>query len=362
MILETRRTGGCRTHLVVSERAREAVLVDPLLPNAEADLADLRARGLTLRWTVDTHTHADHLSAGAWFREKAGAGYLMHRSARSPAVSRRVDDGEELGLGELALRFLHVPGHTRDSLMIALPGLLLTGDFLFLGEDGAGRLDLPGADVDAHHDSLRRLDAFAAGAEVRPAHDYRGRDASTLGAERAANPVLSPRARDEYLRWWSERRLGPADWMGAVVAANAAGTTDPRAVAIPTGGNACAAAPAGGACSTAAPGPTAPTWTARELHERLGRDVTVIDVRERDEYEGELGRVPGARLIPLGELKARLAEVPRGPVAVVCHSGKRSARGASMLLASGRADVRSMEGGMLAWTAAGLPVERSARA
>ncbi len=354
MRIETLAQDGCRTHLIVAERTREAVLVDPLLPTVDADLAVLRERGLTLRWVVDTHTHADHLSAGSLLLKKSDAGYLMHDSTRVTTVTRRVGDGEELGLGETTLRFLHVPGHTRDSLAVALPGVLLTGDFLFLGVDGAGRLDLPGGDADAHYASLRKLDEYRGGTELRPAHDYQGRSVSTLKAERAANPVLSPRTRDEYLKFWSQRRPGPADWMGAVVAANAAGTIDPSAVSIPKDGYACTT------CSTGPATPTVPEISPADLAVRLARErLTVIDVREPEEYHGELGRIKGSRSIPVGQLPSRLAEVPEGPVVTVCRSGQRSARAAAELLRSGRTQVRSMTGGMLAWNAASLPVERA---
>jgi glyoxylase-like metal-dependent hydrolase (beta-lactamase superfamily II)/rhodanese-related sulfurtransferase len=356
MILETWSSQGCRTHLLVAERTREAVLVDPLLEDADAALAKLKERGLTLRWVIDTHTHADHLSAGAALIRRADAGYLMHASAPTKHVTRRLSDGETLGLGELSLNFLHVPGHTRDSLMIALPGVLLTGDFLFLGNDGAGRLDLPGGDVDAHHDSLRRLDTFGPDVQVRPGHDYRGRSVSTLKDERAANPVLSPRSRDEYLRWWETQRQPYADWMGAVVAANSRGELDPRAVAIPEDRAVCVA------CTSSTPAPVR-EWTPAELSARLkSGGLTVIDVREPDEWTGELGRIPGSRLIPLGELPARMSEVPvRGLVVAVCRSGNRSARAAAEMMKAGRTEVISLAGGMLAWNEAGLTVEREAR-
>jgi len=342
--------------LVASERTREAALVDPLLAQIDADLARLRERGLTLRWVVDTHTHADHLSAGAALLARTGAGYVMHESTRALRATRRVADGEELGLGEAVLRFLHVPGHTSDSLMVALPGALLTGDFLFLGREGAGRLDLPGGDVGAHYESLRRLDAFAAGVEVRPAHDYRGRAVSTLHDERAANPVLRPRARDEYLRWWESLRRAPEAWMDDVVAANAAGAVDPRAVEIPRERPTCSA------CAAPAGDPALRELTPRELAARLkAGGLLVVDVREPDEYDGELGRIVGSRPIPLGQLARRASEIPAGPVVAVCRSGARSARAAAELARAGRGDVGSLAGGMLAWNEAGLPVERAAR-
>jgi glyoxylase-like metal-dependent hydrolase (beta-lactamase superfamily II)/rhodanese-related sulfurtransferase len=356
MLLETWSSDGCRTHLLASERTREAALVDPLLTALDADLARLRERGLVLRWAIDTHTHADHLSSGAALRERCGAGYLMHALAPTARATLRVGDGEELGLGEATLRFTHVPGHTRDSLMIAVDGALLTGDFLFLGVDGAGRLDLPGADVGAHYESLRRLDGLPDAVEIRPAHDYRGRSVSTLGAERAANPVLRSRSREDYLRWWERLRRPSESWMAAVVAANAAGAFDARAVDVPTERPTCAA------CAEPPADPALLELTPRELAARLEREkLVLLDVREPDEYDGELGRIRGSRLIPLGELSARRGELPAGPVVAVCHSGKRSARAAAELKRAGRTDVAALAGGMLAWNAAGLPVERAAR-
>ena len=355
MKIETFAHDGCRTHLIESGNTREAVLVDPLLTNVDADLRMLSDRGLTLRWVIDTHTHADHLSAASMLLKKTDAGYAMHESTRVGTATRRVADGEELGVGDATLRFLHVPGHTRDSMVVALPGALLTGDFLFLGSDVAGRLDLPGSDVGAHYDSLRQLDRFKGTIEVRPAHDYKGLSASTLDQERAANPVLGRRTRDEYLRWWAERRPGPADWMGKVVAANTAGATDAAGVTIPKEGYACSTA-----CASA-DSPAVPEWSVTELSKRLkSQSLVILDVREPEEYVDELGHIRGSRLIPLGELSARVSEVPEGSVVTVCRSGKRSARAAAELLRAGRTDVHSMSGGMLAWNKAGLPIERGA--
>lgn len=362
MTLETWSAQGCRTHLIAAQRTREAVLVDPLLEDVDAALAKIAKHGLTLRWVIDTHTHADHLSAGAALLARSDADYLMHSSAPTKHATRRLSHGETLGLGELTLSFSHVPGHTRDSLLIALPGVILTGDFLFLGQDGAGRLDLPGGDVDAHHDSLRALDGFDDNVEVRPGHDYRGRSVSTMKAERAANPVLRPRSRDEYLKWWQTLRQPYASWMGDVVAANARGETDRRAVAIPKEGAVCAAG-GSGACD-APDKPAVREISPADLSARLkkSRDLIVVDVREPDEWTGELGRIPGARHIPLGTLVSRLSELPaRGQIVTACKSGMRSARAADQLQKAGRADVLSMAGGMLAWNAAGLSVEREAR-
>lgn len=352
--------GDCKTWLYVAEKTREAVVVDPTLEKAQATLELLRSEGLKPVLTVDTHVHADHLSGARWLRETAGVPLAMHESTRVAGVSRRLKDGETLAFGELALAVLHTPGHTTDSLTLVGAGAAATGDFLFLGALGAGRLDLPGGDAAAHFASLGKLAEMDGALEVLPGHDYQGRQRSTLGAERRENPVLTPRGLDDYRAWWEARRMGPADWMKAVVAANMEGRLTSDGVSIPSGVSACAS---GGACaSTAVHGESemphlAPVDLARMLAEK--RELTLLDCREPAEYDDELGHIARTILIPVGEVSARAAEVPSGrPIVSICRSGKRALRAALALKAAGRQDVWVLTGGMLAWNEANLPVER----
>lgn len=351
MICRQLNDGPCKTYLLVSETTREAVLVDPLLERCGDYVKLLRAEGLRLTHALDTHTHADHLSGCLWLREETGAAHVMHEASRARGLSRPVVDGETLGVGDVKMTFLHTPGHTRDSVTVLLGDRLLSGDFLFIGSYGAGRLDLPGSDVSAHFDSLKRLDALSDGVVVLPGHDYAGARQSSLGVERKANPVLSPRARDAYLRWWSERRFEPAEWMGAVVKANVAGTKDALAVPIPNGTAACACA--------AGPVPaTGPEISPEELCSLIGKrpaGLVLLDVRTQEEYSDD-GHIADAILIPVDELAGRLGEVPEGEVISICRSGKRAARAAALLEQAGRRAVRVLTGGMLAWNERRLPV------
>ena len=345
--------GACKTWLVAAEKTREAVLIDPLLERAEAYLDFLSAEGLKLAAVIDTHTHADHLSAALYLRDKAAVPVAMHAAARCAAVTRRLADGETLAFGEVALRVLHTPGHTDDSLTLSGAGSLMTGDFLFLGALGAGRLDLPGGDPAAHYESLKKVSTLGDDVEVLPGHDYQQRERSTLGAERGANPVLAPRGLDEYRDWWEGRRQGPADWMKAVVKANLAGTKDGKGILIPQGVSACACAPAPDHDDLPR---LAPADLQRMLVEK--RRLFLLDVRQPEEWDDELGHIAGAVLIPLGELPARLAEVPGdAPIVSICRSGKRAAKAAAALRDAGRRDIWVLTGGMLAWNEAGLPVD-----
>ena len=204
MIFKQLNTGSCRTYVVGSDRTREAILIDPLLDPVDRYLAFLAAEGLKLRWVVDTHSHADHASGAAAIQERARVDYVMHRSSTVPSVSRRLRERDVIGLGELVIKFLHVPGHTPDSMLIVLPDRFLSGDFLFIGEAGAGRLDQPGASVEAHFQSLRKLDRLPDTALMFPGHEWHGRESSVLKSERETNPVLRPRTLEQYVEFWEK--------------------------------------------------------------------------------------------------------------------------------------------------------------
>jgi glyoxylase-like metal-dependent hydrolase (beta-lactamase superfamily II)/rhodanese-related sulfurtransferase len=359
MILEQLNLGACKTYLVASEQAGEALLVDPLRAGVERYLAELQRRGLRLRYLLDTHVHADHLSGAAELQARTGVPYLVHRLSASACARSRVDEGQELELGELRLGFLHTPGHAPDSLTVLLPGKLLTGDFLFIGEGGAGRTDLPGGDAGEHWDALQKLVGLPDALEVHPGHDYHGHAASTLGQERRSNPRLLPRGRAEYVGWLNAQVLGPAEWMREVIRANYACATQPGEVHIPEEAPACEV----GGTRGATPAVLVRQLPAEALVDLLGAgQVEVLDVREPQEFIGPLGHLPGARLVPLGTLSQRLGELTplrEREVVVVCRSGNRSASGASALSAAGFARVSSLQGGMLRWNELGLPVTRA---
>jgi glyoxylase-like metal-dependent hydrolase (beta-lactamase superfamily II)/rhodanese-related sulfurtransferase len=352
--------GACRTYFVGSSRTREAALVDPVLGSTDRYLRHLAEGGWTLRFVIDTHTHADHLSGGRLLAERTGAEYAMHPRAGSRHVSVRLSDGAVVKAGEVPIEAIETPGHTKDSLSLRIPGRILTGDWLFIG--GAGRSDLPGGDPGDHWDSLTRVvPSLDESTIVLPGHDYAGRTESTVSAERIANPNLASRSREEYVRWAAAAVRPTPAWMIETLRLNNEGARDPGLVVAPSDAPAacaCATTPAG----AAAP-PTGPEWSVDELKRRLdaGQRPLLLDVRQPEEFTGELGHVPGARLIPLGELSARLGEIAlqkHETVVAICRSGARSARAAALLRQAGFTDVVNMTGGTLAWRRLGFPLER----
>lgn len=359
MILRQLNPGPCRTYLVASQSTREAALVDPvfeLVPNYVKLLAEER---LTLVYLVDTHSHADHLSGAPLLLERTGAEYVME--SRSPVVSatKRVSDGSTLPLGDVTLEFIETPGHTKDSVSLKLEGALLTGDWLFIG--GAGRMDLPGGDPGAHWDSLQRvIPRLPDDTVIYPAHDYRQKTSSRLDVERRENPNLEPRSRVEYVFWLHAMDQPTPEWMLKMLELNHRGVTDPRIDLTfrPEEIPACMSSPVASSITM-----TIPTLSVDDLKSMTegGADPFVLDVRQPDEYVGPLGHIPGAVLIPLGELGGRLAEVEayRGETVVtVCRSGARSANAAAILQKAGFQKVYNLAGGTQAWFEHGFPVER----
>lgn len=347
--------------------------MDPLDEDVDRVLARIDAAGLRLVAAVDTHTHADHLSGGRRLAAATGAAYAIHEATESAGVTERLRDGAEIPVGDLRMRVLHTPGHTPDSASFIVGRLLFTGDFLFLAQDGAGRLDLPGGDPGAHWDSLRRLAELGDATVVLPGHDYEGHGVATLGDERLRNPRFQRLTREEYVAWQTAVAMPTPDWMLDVIRANLGHAADHAAhhAAPHTPGPrlgmdlGCDAGPAAGACQ-AGPMGRVPTVSVEEAARRLGAAAAerpfLLDVREPFEFHGPMGRhAPGASLVPLATLPARLGDLPRDrerDVLVICKSGGRSAHAAEFLIAQGFRRVFSVAGGTDRWAAAGLPVER----
>ena len=345
MILRELNGESCKTYLVADEGRGRAVLVDPLFAHVERYIAVLAYHRLELDLVIDTHTHADHLSGCPQLRFLLGPRFAMQKWAPSPAVDVHVDEGDEVPVGDLAMRVLHTPGHTPDGMSLLVEGNVLTGDTLFIG--GSGRTDFAGGDAGAQFDAVTgKLFTLPDDTVVRPGHDYRGNTTSTIGQEKRTNPRLANRTREEYIDLMNNLGLSPPQNIQEVL--------QPNQSALGCGEI------------------NFPDWS--ELKKVREIDVTalqrmmasearplLVDVREPSEYSGDLGHLPGSVLMPLRELMNRLDEINGnriGPVVTVCRAGMRSATAAAILGRSGFTDVSNLAGGVLAWNEAGLPVER----
>lgn len=128
--------GGCQSYVVGCRTTCSAVIIDPALGQADRYVGIANREGLRVRHIIETHTHADHFSAARLLRERLGASVVMHRNSNAPHVDMHVEDGHLVVIGELRLRILHTPGHTRDSMCVHVEDRVFTGDTLLIGGPG----------------------------------------------------------------------------------------------------------------------------------------------------------------------------------------------------------------------------------
>jgi sulfur dioxygenase len=344
MLFRELNRGQCKTYLLGCEETRAAALIDPVKERVDRYLAVLAYWNCRLELVIDTHTHADHRTAVWDLRDLTGARVVMHRRAPAPHVDEHVEDGQRLQCGTVSLAVLHTPGHTPDGISLHVADRVFTGDTLLI--HGTGRADFAGGDAGAQYDSItKKLFVLPDDTLVFPAHDYRGHTQSTIGEEKRGNPRLAGRSREEYVALMANLGLPLPERIQESLQANQSAIED-QSVEFPT----------------LAQLNRVRQIAPRELWERLKgtSPPLLLDVREADEFSGELGHLPGSVLIPLRELPGRsdglVAERGR-EIVVVCRAGVRSATAAAILTGLGFEHVSNLKGGMLDWNDAGLPVE-----
>jgi glyoxylase-like metal-dependent hydrolase (beta-lactamase superfamily II) len=210
--------GGCRSYLIADPESKQAIIVDPLRERVDDYLDLLTAKRYQLVYTVETHTHADHLSGSPRLKDLTGARMLMHAASPAICVDRGLSDGDTIELGKLKIDVIATPGHTHDSVCLVLPDRVLTGDTLLIG--GCGRTDLPTGDAMALFHSLKRLLDLPDDTGVFPAHDYDGRRASTIGRERKQNPRLKIASAEEFSGSMKKMQLPTPPNLGEVLQTN----------------------------------------------------------------------------------------------------------------------------------------------
>ena len=187
------------TYLLGCEHTGQAVLVDPVVNMMDRDLQAVQQLGLRLAYTLDTHIHADHITAAKHLKERSGSRIAAPAVDRLPCTDHGIEDGVPFEVGSLRLEPIHTPGHTDGHFAYKLGERLFTGDALLI--DGCGRTDFQNGDSRALYRSVReRLFSLPDEQLVYPAHDYQHRRISTIAQERERNPRLGgDRTLEEFI-------------------------------------------------------------------------------------------------------------------------------------------------------------------
>jgi hydroxyacylglutathione hydrolase len=332
---------GCASYVIASRRTGEAAVVDAA-SDTEPYTSLLREREFRLRYVIDTHIHADHVSGARSLAASNGGELCLHESARTAYPFQALRDGQELELGQLRLRVLHTPGHRPELISLLIvnplrspePSMVLTADSLLVGD--VGRPDFGGGDVAAQFESLNRLLRLPDWVAVFPGHfegpcgkGMCGRPSTTIGFERLYNP-LARLSRGEFVARLGQG-LPPRPLNMTAIEATNRGQADMGWAMLNATGPVCEV-------------------DQNEVEARPPEAV-LLDVREPQEFAD--GHVPGADNLPQADLATRLSEVPRDrPIYLICQGGFRSLRAAQFLKQMGFTDVSSVKGGTESWRAA----------
>lgn len=216
---------GTYTYLLGCEKKREAALVDPVIDNIAHYLQLLKELDLKLVVAIDTHVHADHITALGALREQTGCISMMGEPSRAACVSQTFADGDKIVFGEQYLTAMHTPGHTDDSYCFLLQSAhekwLFSGDTLLIR--GTGRTDFQnGNAADQYHSLFGKLLVLPDNTRVYPGHDYKGWTVSSIAEERAYNPRLQVNNEAQYVELMGQLKLASPKWMDVAVPANLA--------------------------------------------------------------------------------------------------------------------------------------------
>ncbi|MGE0311663.1 MAG: MBL fold metallo-hydrolase [Lautropia sp.] len=177
------------TYLLGCEDTGRALLIDPVIVTVDRDLAAIDALGLTLAWTLDTHIHADHITAALELKNRVGSMIAAPAHDRLACADAALDEGTPFEVGSLRIDPIHTPGHTAGHFAYRAGDRVFTGDALLI--DGCGRTDFQGGDADTLYRSVTgKLFSLPDDTLVYPAHDYSDRRVSTIAQERKRNPRL----------------------------------------------------------------------------------------------------------------------------------------------------------------------------
>ncbi len=321
--------GSCYSYILSSKN--EALIIDPHISLPEEYNNYLNKNKLTLKFIVDTHTHADHFSSAAILKKKYGVPLLMHEKAVSGVADRRLKDNDQITVGSGSFKVIYTPGHTDDAISLYGVGRLFTGDVLLIGS--VGRTDFQNGSPESMFDTLQRLKALSDGTIVFPGHDYHEKRSSTIAREKADNPFLKESNKDAFVKNMRAKVIPKPFNIDNIIRVNREGEAASFGIISP-----------------------------RETMAFIAKDpkVKLLDVRSALEFVQ--AHIKDSLNVPIDIIPAKIDELSRSKQGyiVFCRTGNRSPMAADMLMQAGIPNVKLMEGGITRWQKEGLPVIKGA--
>jgi len=207
------------TYLIASAKGREALIIDPVLENIEQYIKLLNELDLKLVKVIDTHIHADHITAASKLKNATNCTTIMGEHTPSDTVEIKVKDDEVIYVDKLEIKVIYTPGHTKDSYSFLMNDYLFSGDTLLI--NGTGRTDFQGGNSkDSYNSIFNKLLKLPEETLLYPAHDYNNQKVSTIGKEKKFNPRLQVNSVNEYLDIMNNLNLSKPKLMDINVASN----------------------------------------------------------------------------------------------------------------------------------------------
>ena len=344
------------TYLIADPVSKEALFIDPVNTHIDDYIALLQDLGLQLKYSLETHVHADHITASGLLRQRLGAETGVSSLCGAETADVQIQDGQifELGEGE-QIKVIATPGHTPGSISFLWRDRIMTGDSLLIG--GCGRTDFQGGDAGALYDCItQRLFILPDDTLVYPGHDYKERWVSNIWQERTTNPRLAGKTREQFIDIMNNLNLPKPKLIDEAVPANryCGLDEDERQDAVERRDSSQ---------------PQRITQSTQDLVNHAKQQITEINVEKsrqllkagnitlvdcREESEYEAGHINNALFLPRGVLEFKLNSTAEladkfAPVLLYCRSGNRSALAALTMQELGYTHVMSMAGGYESW-------------
>lgn len=207
------------TYLIVDDVTREAVLIDPVLNNIESYIELMKELNCQLKYSIETHVHADHITASGTLRERFKIKTAVSEQCSPTLADINLNDGDVLTVGTQKITVIATPGHTPGSSCFLWGDRLFTGDTLFI--NGCGRTDFQnGSSASLYESITNKIFTLPDETLIYPGHDYNGRRVSCVAQEKLINPRLAGKTLQEFIEIMANLNLPKTRLMDVAIPAN----------------------------------------------------------------------------------------------------------------------------------------------